>query len=693
MSTHNLIRLNEIATLPDVPVMERDAGQEYVLNEHILPYLADPAPDHVLVLAPSPAFGKTRLMAQISNQLSQEGKHVFWAMPRHDMFPVLQEEVAKTGGALENWMQWKPRNDETCRYPYQSSVWLERGNSLFHFCKAWCGLYYMQNECVFHAQNHAPKPIVCGHHNHVFLGHPLMESFKFDLVVGDEYPDNSVKHNFWVPKWHLHRPDTPKSLPIYELLRKISELPDIDDPLKGKPLFDAMGGVKEILSACKAYVGYEHPKPFLSPETIKSRAPDFQFYDDFVRLIQRDIDSYGDYGDKGIFRVVVWGIYMLLKLRRTPSLLLPKHIVWLDATPEQTLYERVFERPVKIVRIEVPRIGKVYQVATRRYNVTKAMRWNDDLTERLPTELMTEAILQVDHIVKERGYEHYAVASYKAAKLPFSKEPDSFIHFGGNRGTNALRGDSDAPQALFVIGTPQPPQTEIEYTAHTLWQDRSAPFDTRYSGRPVAFEGTDYATHKWDYYHDKILQAVLWTKRDAELIQTAHRAGLNSRPVDVFILTSLPIKGLYPDEILTIKDIFVSPYGISYAKWQEIVGVAEGLANEKSIVTTTDLAERLGVTIKKAWAYMQHLTAQYGWSQVKYIKGINGVGVIPKWEVPDGFEPKDYYSLKIAGGVVTPKSISKTLKMPIGAAQRYFDALLDSGHATVKIATFARPTT
>lgn len=686
MIPSKIVRLSEISALPDTPVMARDEGQEWVMDNHVLPYLADPDPKRILLLAPSPAFGKTHMMVKVSKHLAEQGARVFWAMPRHDMFAAMLDEARKIKADLHHWMSWQPRTSGTCLYGYESNEWLNRGNSLFDFCKGMCGIAYMQNECIYHGQAQTASNVICGHHNHIFLGHPLMRQHSFNLVIGDEAPYESAVHLFSIPKWQLCRPDTPRDNPLYDILQRLSEAVDEELEIRGKRFFDMAGGIDAIEQACASYDKWKPPRiVFYRKDIAESFA--YNFHDDFVAMIRNDIRAYREYGDSGAFRVGLLRESLVLSKRRFLHSDLPKHIVWLDATPNKLLYEQVFQRPVEVVAIDTPRIGKVFQIASRRNSITKAVKWNADKTERLPMPLMTEAVLQVDQIVRERGYEQYAVATYKAVRLRFYKEPELFIHFGGNRGLNSLRAGSGAPQALFVIGTPQPPAEAIRTMAESLWHTRRKGFNTEYTGRLTGYQGTDYATQKWEYRREPALNAILWAKRDAELIQTAHRAGINSREVDVWLLTSLPIDGLPPDEILEIRDLFDPPAGFSWKRWTQLVLAAEELSETKGIVTSADIVRKVGTTSKMARKYLDVLCDKYGWQRVNYALEGKRVGIAPAWEIPPVMDSQTYYKLRAVGGdVITPREIAKALRVTVREARQIELELRSEGYEQVKVA-------
>ena len=125
-------------------------------------------------------------------------------------------------------------------------------------------------------------------------------------------------------------------------------------------------------------------------------------------------------------------------------------------------------------------------------------------------------------------------------------------HFGALRGLDTLRD----VRGVIIFGRPMPPPVEVERTAGALSGGSvAAVTGDWYPAETVQLHSRDGAvmTVEADRHPDELAEAVRAHICEAELLQAIGRArGLNrtaENPVEVVLLTNVPIAGLVPDEL------------------------------------------------------------------------------------------------------------------------------------------------
>ena len=254
------------------------------------------------------------------------------------------------------------------------------------------------------------------------------------------------------------------------------------------------------------------------------------------------------------------------------------------------MYKQLFGMPVKIVRPNVRMAGTVYQVYDSLNNRT-ALKDSEAKVERLKK--------QVARIKTTHPYQRPAVITYKAQRELF--EADG--HFGAERGTNRLA-DRDA---LIVIGTPQPPQPQIVEIAAMIYHDRLRPFNTTWSTRDEPYQGQ--MVRYSGFWDEPDLQVVLEQLREAELVQTLHRARPLRRQVDVWLLTNIPLRNI-PTQLKEVRELFGAPAGVDPYGWPDFIEWARRWIDSHDMIVATDIAERLGVSAPTSRMYLYSLAGQ-----------------------------------------------------------------------------------
>ena len=82
------------------------------------------------------------------------------------------------------------------------------------------------------------------------------------------------------------------------------------------------------------------------------------------------------------------------------------------------------------------------------------------------------------------------------------------------------------------------------------------------------------------FWDDPDLQALLWSYRDAELIQAVHRCRPVLREVDIWLLSNLPLPELPPAELLSLHELLGAPANTQPHKWNATMQAFERLAQE-----------------------------------------------------------------------------------------------------------------
>src|SRR3990167_3121951 len=136
-----------------MPAIGNAMDARTTIDAAITEYLAEPWPNHILLVRAMPGTGKTTIAVAIAEGLAAEGRRVAYAGPRHDFFYDLMDKAAMP----EAWYEWLPRQQgdadnaierpQTCLYTEQINKWLYRGYDGMSFCSGVCGWSYVQKKC------------------------------------------------------------------------------------------------------------------------------------------------------------------------------------------------------------------------------------------------------------------------------------------------------------------------------------------------------------------------------------------------------------------------------------------------------------------------------------------------------------------------------------------------------------------
>ena len=595
------------------------------IENAILDYLLDPAPDHILLIRAAPGLGKTTA-AVLAAETASTDHRVLYAGPRHDFFT----DVLGIAQEPDSWYEWLPRQEgdenhcETCPHAATIGAWMRRGYKAIDYCSQICGWPYVSNQCVYHEQKQRTEPIIFGMHEHVVLGHPL----EFSLLVGDEDPTSKFCNLWRIPsRWIMPR-DMDATHPFMHIVYALFGIAEEGQAIWGPQLIDALGGAERVRDAAADYVEFWQPTPHLDgPEDVEKK--DYRHVPDLANLLHREATLMAQ-GSKPIWRVGVWGKGLNLFLRNSADERMPGHVIWLDATANRTLYQQCFQRNIKIVDPEPRSVGHIYQVYGRQYGKTSL--FNVKQTEEegrvvSGTRYTGQVEKTIQRIVQDHNYKAPALITFKDMPQVSSMFRDmAHGHFYAARGTNQFEGCD----SLFVVGTPQPSTRDVQNIARMLYFERDRAFADVWTTSERRYRYDDGSDKVWTgpasgFWADDDLQSVLASVREAELEQAAHRARPLHRNVDVWLITNLPTN-LPLDGLYSLSEIFGTPLGTSVWEWDRFLehALAEGR------VEATPAAEALRMHRGTILRYMKVLEDKHGWVRDTVVRAPGQRGQPPK---------------------------------------------------------------
>ena len=599
---------------PELSVDELPA----MIHARVQAYLREPAPGYTLLLALPAGAGKTTALVETTERYASGGKRVLYAGPRHDFFLDIQA-IAKQP---QWWYEWQPRHggDEytnaTCRWAPQMERWLARGYQAIEMCRnaKICGWQYLKSECPYHAQRTIQQPIIFAQHQHVAIKHPLMEQCA--LLIGDELPLSAFLHHWIIPPASITLDDADKE--IHSLLYKLRELTTLAAPRKGgwsgPPLMAELGGAAYIADLCERY-SLMYDADLISPSLSSAYDVDKAEYAHLpvlLSLLKQEaiagLNGMPDYIRR--VKVNVDGLHLLMRRRPGP---LPSHIIWGDATGNAAIYERLLGMPVEVMRPRVKMAGRIYQVWSSLNNKhqLRGLSDQDDDQKQERARKIANLNAQIEHILRQ-GYQQPAIISYKTLLDALAPAMERRGHFGAERGTNRL-GDVDC---LIVVGTPMPPQADLLEAAAMLYDGRMEPFGTEWSVEDRPFDATEYVYPTGGYWSEPQLQALVDQYREAELMQSVHRARPLRRNVDVYLLTNAPVPGL-PVQLVSLHALFEAPEGVDPYKWPALRQWVQERVAQAGSVTASEIAAQAGVQWAAGKRYLEALAKQDGYAVAK----------------------------------------------------------------------------
>jgi len=611
----------QIVAPPPAREMERLTVQEARgrIRSGIRDYLAEDNAGEMLLVQAVAGVGKTTIAVQTCEEMVEKSRaRVLYAGPRHDFFVDLMA-IARHP---DWWYEWLPRRDESddhpanCQHFAAMNTWLAKGYRAMDFCQRVCGWDYVGRYCGYHAQRKRAEPIIYGMHEHVVLGHP----FAFGVVVGDESPITKVCQEWNIPAANVMIPGLDPDDRLTHILHELHALASQGTTVRTDALIMLLGGAESVASACEDTVIPLDPEftvPDIRVAEDVERVPYLHLFP-LVTLLKRAAGMLmrgGQPADR--LRLVGGSLQMLL--RRQLNERLPTRMVWLDATANARLYSAAFQRPVRVLDAQVRLRGQVIQVYDRANG--KASLLEKDGTQ---THQVGQAGVLIGEIVKRQGYIRPAVITFMGCQDAMGVEEVG--HFYAARGTNQYEGCD----ALFVVGTPMPPPGKLLDQARMVFWERDLEFVAPWITQLKQYryvdpdDGQGRAYPVAGYWDDPDLSAILWSMREAEIIQTAHRVRPINVACDVWLLTNIPLDELPPDQLVSMRDCMGAPLGVNIFLWHKVIEAAEMLDEEFGGVTADALAERTGVSRPTARKYMDVLVGTGEWVEQITRRGKGG---------------------------------------------------------------------
>ena len=607
---------------PD-PTLTLDAARAN-LTRQIDAYLQLSAPKHGLLVRALPGIGKTTIAARAAERLALSRQRVLYAGPRHDFFLDVMDVCHRP----DLWYEWQPRQtgengkEETCPYAPYINEWMQRGYKAIDFCSRICGWNTIADDCVYHAQKNRHEPIIFGQHQHVIYGHPI----PFAYVIGDETPIGSFCREWRIPARHILPPDMPFDDPFTHLVHQLAQMATSGMATWGEPLLAALGGAQLIMNSTAQYQGYQAEAPYLKYAADVENTP-YQHTQAMAVALYREAKQTLA-GTTPISRIAIGDAKLSLFSRHQPYERIPPHLIWLDATANQHLYQTCFQRKFEIADAQMPLEGRVFQIIDRLHNKSAMLEKTPDDVK--PTHQVEQTETIIKHICRTFDYRNIAIITYqKLSQVWLAQQPFADIeglsvklgHFFAARGTNAFI-ESDA---IFIVGTPQPRLTDMHKTAKMLFWERDRPFSTEWFQEPRPYNYVDQEGHRFafptsGYWNDVDMQALLSSTREDEIVQAAHRIRPLQREADIWLFTNMPTE-LPVDSLLTFNELLNAPADVRdhvFARLRLALDTYEGTG-----LVTAEVMRLGAISRTTALKYMAALVAEGTWA---WTEGIEPVG-------------------------------------------------------------------
>lgn len=495
-------------------------------------------------------MGKSTSAIQVAQEVARMGYKVLYLMPRHDYWKDIINNPMCNSDMWLHWLSFDGIHEETkqpmCRYPKAIKSLSLSGYQAIEGCINLCGQErdnYIA-VCPYRKQARTEQPIVAGVHQHIVTG----LSIKFDLIIIDESIMSAMLNQRLVPAKFLI---SDCDIPVVDLLmEKLFTLSQERKIYNGFDLaYLCEGELSTIFKLIKAdEITFEKPE---LPESFDERSQvQYWYILDFLRLMAIEYQLWQQNETEGMSRVKLDGNGLTLYLKNddfwqeTPKIIL-------DATGESETIANLLGKEVIKHSPNIGLKGKVFQVCNRLNNITALYDKAQNTLTPNGNELK-HLIEQIRHSrPTKNGYGSYntvGLITFKSLRPHLEHLADITLHFGGNRGTNAMEG----VDCLIIAGTPSPSDYDIMNIANQmLFSDEisthsnivgNRPYRTS-STKPYLYEENGKQPHRLiSGYDNKILEQVLYNFRDAELVQSLYRARPLTCETDVWLLTSVPLE-------------------------------------------------------------------------------------------------------------------------------------------------------
>lgn len=600
-----------------VPVGESVDAIRAAAGQIIADYLAEPIATRRLLLQLPAGVGKTYLGVEAAHKAQAAGLRVAYVMPRHDFFDTLIDTSAKQGYTGAYWHHWQPRQagaevdaeGETCHLSKPIGQWIQKGHPAMNFCASVCGWKHINNRCLYHRQKQTIElkahdgiwPIVAIQHAHIVTGHALMSDF--DLIIGDESPLAAYPHLWHIPtRWLAPAGKLSKALEdkpaaaFMPILDRTARHMAHDITIDGPALLDVLGGAEHVIRTIRATLFEESTVKIYTAEAVEHVPYDYLAH--FCAVLLAEAKEHAA-GRPYIRRALLQADGLRLLLKRDTTSHMPPKTIWLDATASPELYHRVTNWRIESFYRSASLAGPIVQLTEGVFSKTSMV------ANKRPTAKAKETARIIESLIAREGYADPLIVSYSDL-APLFKDR-KFAYFHANRGTN----DFENCDAVFILGTPQPPTSQIELAARMFFAQRMTPFNDLWCKKVIPYAGQDRGYIASGLWADEDLALVLDQLREQEIVQSAHRVRpvLSSKPIWLF--TAMPVAALPPTHLYSLLDALgVDGEGIDAGTFLDAMDIANVQIDQHGHCTAQDMIDLLEVSRATAYKYLAAL-AQY----------------------------------------------------------------------------------
>jgi len=589
------------------------------ITDKIWSYAYEKRPNRVLLIRAQPGIGKTHLAVEIAQQFAENGTRILYAMPTHAHFETLANFPHFRESLWYHWLALHAESPATgntmCLYPEEMTVWTQKGYNAMALCDRLCPMY--KPNCEYRRQQYRTEPIVAGVHNHIALG---MQISNYWLAFIDELPLKAFISPRHIPSSGL---DLPGSVgPLRELTQELAQLTSTGETYKGKVLLDLIGPLLEdVYAQFEDLYDGKLAIPWISrPEDVK-QVP-YWYLEDLLTLLVQEWQAWEKGAEQWLERVIISPRGMDLLQRAQPWERLPARVVILDATGNEQIYRQIFGKNIETFAPNVKRKGRIYQIVNRLNGIgTMIEKVPGDAKKKRLSKNGLEALQLCKWISAQKDYKRPGAVTFMDAVPEFEEffGAGRVLYFHNQRGSNDLL-DCDAG---FVVGAPQPKDTDLMKAVKILYPMRTRPFtlverDGAYKQlkpargeelRPYVY--FDERGQAWrmisGFWNDRDLNTMADVFREQEIVQAIHRFRPISRDVPIYVLTSIPtseiLDGIYEDP----REILDIPGGISnWEAWMKLVVWLRDRHDQGLPVTYDDIAEATGLpeTTVRRWKWL-----------------------------------------------------------------------------------------
>jgi hypothetical protein len=533
---------------PAIPLEEART----MIQQRMTDYLQEKRTKDVLLVRAQPGVGKTHTAVEVVQEMAREGKRILYAMPTHAHFDTLADLEHWDNPLWYHWMALTAINPETgnsmCLYPRAMERWTQKGYPAMKLCDGLCQMF--KSDCAYRQQRLRAEPIIAGVHNHVAMG---MQIDDFDAVIIDELPLSAFLQPRHIPRDGLLLSGAG---PVTDLSQTLSLLVSElvgglrKGRLQGKALLDEIGPILDDVYA--QFDDYQSALPTIpwvnKPEDVEKAA--WWYLPDLLMLLVREKSAWEAGMKHWLERVMLTKNGLDLLMRADPWQDLPRKVIILDATGSTLLYKQLFNKDVELCAPMVQRKGKVFQVVGRLNGISTFLNGKDD--KRGISKQAKEALVFCQEVIRRNDYQQPGAVTFKAAVPEFEEifGVGRVLHFYGQRGSNDLI-DVDA---LFVVGTPQPPNDNLMQMVAALWPQRVKPFAIEELDGQIWTIVRSSELRQYQYFdergqaerlvggfwNDPELNILADVLREQELLQAVHRARPITRETPVWLISAIP---------------------------------------------------------------------------------------------------------------------------------------------------------